>query len=60
MAQNFPPKTRTAGAMKPGLFPGKSRGASVGKGFPSGPSARKGSPGKKPAKGVLTSGGGHG
>ena len=38
----------------------KTRSAGVGKGYPSGPSPRKGKSGKKPKKGVLTKGGGHG
>ena len=62
MPQNreYPAKNHTAGAMKRELFPGKSRDASVGGGYPKGPMARKGKPGNKPAKGVLTTGGGHG
>lgn len=63
MPQNrdYPPKTRTAGAMEKSAYTSKSRGAGVGEGYPSSPPRRKGGDmGNKPSKGVLTTGGGHG
>lgn len=57
--KHFPSKTR--GVKVGASFPGRSRDVAVKQKSSGGPSTRPaGNEGKKPAKGVLLSGGGHG
>lgn len=59
MPMHFPPKKRSVAVGK--TFPARSRSVGVGENAPKGPSPRKATTdGNKPAKGVLTTGGGHG
>ncbi len=56
---NYPAKTRSIKLAAP--FPGKSGTVKVNELYPKGPSTRSASnEGKKPVKGILLTGGGHG
>ena len=59
MMKEYPAKKRGVAVGKP--YPGRSRDVEVGGPYPKGPPTRSASDnGKKPKKGVLSRGGGHG